>query len=399
MKKILDITIENFDIWQDKAEDKNYIAISDLKGQKAACFSPFANPVSSCRWNPLAEVRVGTKWEYWDTQKIAFSLFKDIGDGNDPTSCLMAFKLLTAVILHLIYKHQKESLPVPTFSTVASFLSQYPNDALREMYGYAHIPIEIFVPPSSIASAFMDSSEDKQPHVDLSAWQRPRNVLQDVYGEYVDFHCEPWHGMGISSFDDVPQAVLTEQVNGKRIIWPAEEDGLPSGQPWHLLVTHPKVRECAQNMLDCDDFLSERVFLLLRGLLSFFDNPVLNQNMSQPTFCIRECGKQLPSIFVKYNNKYDDFACETVFRLFLLFYYEAALDNCTLVKHEEKNKSSDGVYSWGYGSDKWYKSVQDYDAFSLMVDTFKNSCICVRSAHGERIEDWTFTSIAGGKGC
>lgn len=121
--------------------------------------------------------------------------------------------------------------------------------------------------------------------------------------------------------------------------------------------------------------------------------------MSQPTFCIRECGKQLPSIFVKYNNKYDDFACETVFRLFLLFYYEAALDNCTLVKHEEKNKSSDGVYSWGYGSDKWYKPVQDYDAFSLMVDTFKNSCICVRSAHGERIEDWTFTSIAGGKGC
>lgn len=49
MKKILDITIENFDIWQDKAETKNYIAISGLKGQKAACFSPFANPVSSCR--------------------------------------------------------------------------------------------------------------------------------------------------------------------------------------------------------------------------------------------------------------------------------------------------------------------------------------------------------------
>lgn len=80
MKKILDITIENFDIWQDKAETKNYIAISGLKGQKAACFSPFANLVSSCRWNPLAEVRVGTKWECCDTQKIAFSLFKGMED-------------------------------------------------------------------------------------------------------------------------------------------------------------------------------------------------------------------------------------------------------------------------------------------------------------------------------
>lgn len=414
----MDITIDNFDAWQEKAAGKNVLYLASARGMEALCFSPLADPVSSCRWNPLSEVRVGTKWEYEDAQRIASSLFSPVGNSNaDAVEILTAFHLLTAAMLHLLYKHQKEHLPVPTLGNVASFLHRNQEDVLREMRNYAHISEDTFVPPSSVVSAFAESLPKPGPEersmrpryrhramrpervepepsckVDLSSWKQPRNILQEVYGEYVDFHEEPWQDMGISSFEDIPQALVRLQAKGQRIIWPAEEDGMPSGQPWHLLLTHPKVRACAQSLMDCYGSLPSKAFLFLDGILSFFDHPMLHENMSRPTFGIRESGKHLPAIFMSYRDCCSYSIHEALFRLFLSTYYELALSDCRLVKQEETDKASDSLAFPEFSSSEWYEPISGSDSnFSLMVDPLSDSCVRVRLVHRWGIKNYLFS--------
>jgi len=67
-------------------------------------FDP-AEPGSGCSWNPLAEIRFGTRYQVSDAQNIALMVVDDDGKGiagNHFRSA--AFELLVGLILHALYK-------------------------------------------------------------------------------------------------------------------------------------------------------------------------------------------------------------------------------------------------------------------------------------------------------
>ena len=67
-------------------------------------FDP-ANEFESCAWNPLGEIRLGTRSQIRDAQNIALMVIDDDGkgvQGNHWRSA--AFELLTGIILHALYK-------------------------------------------------------------------------------------------------------------------------------------------------------------------------------------------------------------------------------------------------------------------------------------------------------
>jgi type IV secretion system protein VirD4 len=69
-------------------------------------FDP-AEPGISCRWNPLGEIRFGTRYQVSDTQNIALMVIDDDGkgiQGNHFRSA--AFELLVGLILHALYKSE-----------------------------------------------------------------------------------------------------------------------------------------------------------------------------------------------------------------------------------------------------------------------------------------------------
>lgn len=69
-------------------------------------FDP-AEPGNSCSWNPLAEIRFGTRYQVSDAQNIALMVVDDDGKGlggNHFKSA--AYELLVGLILHALYKGQ-----------------------------------------------------------------------------------------------------------------------------------------------------------------------------------------------------------------------------------------------------------------------------------------------------
>jgi type IV secretion system protein VirD4 len=69
-------------------------------------FDP-AEPGISCRWNPLGEIRFGTRYQVSDAQNIALMVIDDDGkgiQGNHFRSA--AFELLVGLILHALYKSE-----------------------------------------------------------------------------------------------------------------------------------------------------------------------------------------------------------------------------------------------------------------------------------------------------
>ncbi len=67
-------------------------------------FDP-ANPVGSCAWNPLEEIRLRTNYQISDAQNIALMIIDDDGkgiQGNHFRSA--AYELLVGIFLHALYK-------------------------------------------------------------------------------------------------------------------------------------------------------------------------------------------------------------------------------------------------------------------------------------------------------
>jgi type IV secretion system protein VirD4 len=95
------------------------VVVLDIKGENYALtagwrkkttnnivlrFEP-ANEFGSCSWNPLGEIRFGTRYQIRDAQNIALMVIDDDGkgiQGNHWRSA--AFELLTGIILHALYK-------------------------------------------------------------------------------------------------------------------------------------------------------------------------------------------------------------------------------------------------------------------------------------------------------
>jgi type IV secretion system protein VirD4 len=87
-------------------------------GSRCLKFDPTVNDGSSVRFNPLAEVRLGTAYEIKDVQNIATMIVDPDGKGLMDHWARTGHALLTGAILHVLYAE-----PDKTLRGVASFLS------------------------------------------------------------------------------------------------------------------------------------------------------------------------------------------------------------------------------------------------------------------------------------
>lgn len=108
-------------------------------------------PGSSNRSNPLAEINFRTDKESSDVSTIVLSMVKPEGKQKgrkDPFWDNCASNLLYCVIMHLMYKHHKENLPLPSLTDIMSFLSSLDkntDERLEDMMTYQHITPEEFL--------------------------------------------------------------------------------------------------------------------------------------------------------------------------------------------------------------------------------------------------------------
>lgn len=233
--------------------------------QKVMKFEPLCVNGSANRWNPLAEVHMETNEEFMDISNIVNIIVRgDKEETGDPFWNNSAVDLLIGVTLHLMYKHKKEKLPLPSISTVRSFLSS-PNMDTTALY------TSMLKYPHITPDEFLETGNHK-------------NILREVYGEYyagdlADFNvlleCSDNPIQTVSQLRDV-----IKTKNFKNIDW--------SAAPWHRLLTHPRVAECAADMLSNPEQTRGSIIKTARTATAIYGDPALEYNTSVSDFSLRD---------------------------------------------------------------------------------------------------------------
>jgi type IV secretion system protein VirD4 len=155
--------------WQQSA------VIYDIKGEnwaKTAGWRSTLGPVfrfapadaeCSSRFNPLAEIRLGTQREVADTQNIAKMLVHDGVNAHEPYWSDTAELLLEGIILHVCYVAAKQGR-VACLGDVHDLLTEPGKDfrkTLKEMLAYPHMPDGSVHPTIAAKAQDMLSKEDR----------------------------------------------------------------------------------------------------------------------------------------------------------------------------------------------------------------------------------------------
>ncbi len=108
-------------------------------GNKVLRFDP-ASPTASIKFNPLAEIRLGTEYEVGDVQNLATLMVDPDGKGLTTHWQKTAQGLLVGAILHLLYKSiaQGISATLPALDAILSNPEQPIDDVWQEMTTYPH---------------------------------------------------------------------------------------------------------------------------------------------------------------------------------------------------------------------------------------------------------------------
>ena len=256
-------------------------------GQKVMKFAPLCGDGSSARWNPLAEINFQTPEELGDVSTIVGIMVKPDGEkqgGGDPFWDNSASALLSGVIMHLMYKHNKEKLRLPCPTDIMSFLSS-PDKTTKELFtamrDYPHISPEEFL-----------ELPDEQG-------KSRTNPLKLVYGEYV-VNLKPFSdalGKTVHNLEEIRLAILESK---EKICWDApppkddngfgdeEDENAPPPPPFYMLLVHPKVAECASNMLNGAEQTRASIMQTAQTALALYQNPVVQKNTEVSDFCIRD---------------------------------------------------------------------------------------------------------------
>lgn len=93
-----------------------------LIGQRVLRFDP-SNIKNKIRYNPLAEVRIGTDHEIADCQNIASMVIDPDGKGLKDFWMQSAWEWLSAALLHVLYRIQRDDGRTATLADVHAFMS------------------------------------------------------------------------------------------------------------------------------------------------------------------------------------------------------------------------------------------------------------------------------------
>lgn len=283
--------------------------------QRVFKFEPLCRDGSTNRWNPLAEINFRSAEEWADVTTIVSVMVKPDGEkkgGGDPFWDNSATALLNGVIIHLMYARYKEGLPLPCPTDIMTFLSSPDKDTktlFGDMMTYPHISVEEFLEEQKF-------NPDGTPVLDKDG--HPvyyKNPLKEIYGEnYVsgihdinkalrNLGCDA-HAKTVSEIRDIIRDAIHNK-NVKELRFSEDEDEILSFDedeginwvkhdpddksiPFHRLLTHPKVAQCAANIRNGAEQTTASIMQTAQTALGIYQNPLVQRNTAVSDFCIRD---------------------------------------------------------------------------------------------------------------
>lgn len=199
----------------------------------------------------IPNIRFQTVCEFKDVQSFTEDLCKDKRNKDDPFWVDAAQNFLTGVMLHLMYKHNREGKLQPTLKDIQDFFHPFPEMSLRQtlegMMSYPHITPKMF----------------------LEIHGRS-NPLKAIYGNYIT-NIEPFkQAFGIKpntpEWEDLCdmndlQRLLVSKVGKKK---PSK---FFAADPWRLLLVHPKVAVSALRMQNAAAQTRASIWQTVEGIL------------------------------------------------------------------------------------------------------------------------------------
>lgn len=258
-------------------------------GQTVVVFDPMRDGQfrDGIRYNPLAEVRIGTVYEYVDVCDLVDLLV----DGKKRLLQLRVSPIrsfLIGLILHVIYVCRKEEKGIPSFSDVLELLYQHSSSLLVEEPSIFS-ECECDAPLLCDCVCEPDVRHPKLSFEDLLYKMKdffhiePEKILlgntifEENYGEYVK---------NIETLKENYNLKVPTKINRKRFI---DDDGqeivefedtgeLSLGEidkKFYPIFTHPKVREMAQEILNLGPYSLSDLFSGVLAILEPFRDPLV----------------------------------------------------------------------------------------------------------------------------
>ena len=272
--------------------------------QKVMKFEPLCMDGSTNRWNPLAEINFMTNEEINDVSTVVSVMVKPDGEkpgGGDPFWDNAASNLLNGVIMHLLYKHYKEKLPLPCPTDIMSFLSSPDKDTdelFEDMMTYPHITPEQF-----LEEEYWDTKYDSKGNPVLGMDGRPERVKKRYFNPFLRIYGK-FYVKDIRRFNDALKLEGAEQVHDveelqhylqklkrekpdefNKLDWDTRNK---DDKPWHMLLTHPRVAESAANMYNGAEQTRASIMQTAQTALGIYQDPVVQANTEVSDFCIRD---------------------------------------------------------------------------------------------------------------
>lgn len=176
-------------------EWKDSVIVTDIKGenwgitagyrqkmgQKVIKFDPTCNDGSTARFNPMEEIRFGTKYEIQDIQNIAGILVDPEGKGDKDHWKMSAENLLVGIICHMAYAHAQDPANNPklTLSAVANLLKNSVQMGVNEETGEEEVQCKGFFENVKKLTMFQHITDDLTMDIFDTDHRSP------TYGQYV----------------------------------------------------------------------------------------------------------------------------------------------------------------------------------------------------------------------
>lgn len=285
-------------------EWKHSLVVLDLKGEnfnftasyrkkalknKIIKFEPFCEDGTSAKWNPIAEIRMGTNKEISDVMSLAHMIADPTGKGGEKGDSHWidtSTALIQTVILHLLYAHKRQDLPVPTLSDVSNFLSSKAmpfDDAIEQMKGYAHISTKDFFENNILEKiygnyilsdfeAFNKNLTDKGIIVNSIRLKEIKLKLREETLELIEKYSSKFR-----TIREIQEYYKDEFKNGNLNF--EEEDS-----PFNVLLTHPKVADGAAECQNRDAREQGSVTSSANAKFNLYRDPIIAKNTSCSEF-------------------------------------------------------------------------------------------------------------------
>lgn len=246
---VLDYRGENLNLTRDARE---------VMGQEVLVFNPMATDELSMRYNPLADVRIGTAYELIDVYDIVDLIIGRSDKRNMSQLNKLVHLLLVGVIIHLFYSYKQEGKEFPTLYDVAKLIANqekfcYLEDLLEYIKGYAHI-----TPQKALSD---------------------ENSFEILYGTY---------SSQLSFVRIDPPMVLEKYIIGDtetgKIGFRNTEEFDIGHENFARVLNHPKVGEIVSQLLASNNADLSHVRVKAISYMEIYTDPIVSRNFSGSDF-------------------------------------------------------------------------------------------------------------------